>query len=70
MKAIYFTTVFLLVFAVITQLDFISFTFINILFIVGNLLVIFMVYRTLKDLYQTTNKFENWYGDNPREIED
>lgn len=70
MKAIYFTTIFLIVFTVITQLDFISFTFINILFIVGNLLVIFMVYHTLKDLYHTTNKFENWYGDNPREIEE
>ena len=57
MKAIYFTTVFLIVFAAVAQLDFISFTFINILFIVGNLLVVFMVYLTLKDLYQTTKKF-------------
>ena len=70
MKAIYFTTVFLIVFAAVAQLDFISFTFINILFIVGNLLVVFMVCLTLKDLYQTTKKFENWYEDNPRNIEE
>lgn len=70
MKAIYFTTVFLVVFVLLSQLESTSFTLLNVLFIIGNLLVIFMVYRTLKDLYHTTKKFEHWYKDNPRNIKE
>jgi uncharacterized protein HemY len=70
MKAIYFTTVFLVVFALLSQLEITSFTLLNVLFIIGNLLVIFMVYKTLKDLYYTTKKFEHWYEDNPRNIQE
>ena len=69
MKAIFFTTVFLLIFIVLSQLESSSWTLMNILFVIGNLLVIFMVYKVLKNLYKTTRNFENWYEDKPRNIE-
>lgn len=69
MKAIFFTTVFLLVFTVLSQLESSSLTLLNILFIIGNVLVLFMVYKTLRELYTTTKNFENWYEDKPRNIE-
>lgn len=69
MKAIYFTTVFLIVFAALSQIESISLSFMNVLFIISNILVIYMVYRTLRELYYTTKKFEHWYEDNPRDIQ-
>lgn len=70
MKAIYFTSVFLIVLAVLSQFESSSLTLMNILFVIGNVLVIFMVFTTLKDLYHTTKKFDNWYGDNSRKIQE
>ncbi len=69
MKTIYFTTFFLLVFTLLSQLESSSWTLINVMFIIGNLFVIFMVYKVLKELYFTTKNFENWYEDKPRSIQ-
>ena len=69
MKAIIFTTVFLVVFTVLSQLESSSLTLINVLFIIGNILVMFMVYKTLRELYNTTKNFDHWYEDKPRNIE-
>ena len=69
MKAIFFTTVFLVVFTVLSQLESSSLTLMNILFIIGNILVVFMVYKTLKELYTTTKNFDHWYEDKPKNIE-
>jgi hypothetical protein len=30
---------------------------------VGNLLILFMVYRVLHDNYKTNKTFKDWYGD-------
>lgn len=70
MKTIYYTTAFLILFIAFSQLDSTSFMLMSILFIIGNALVIFMVYKTLTDYYKTSKNFENWYEDNPRKIQE
>lgn len=62
---VWFTTVFVLVFAGLCQTNLAISTAI-ILFIVGQLLVLYMVYTVLTDNYSTTKTFKNWYEDHPR----
>jgi uncharacterized membrane protein YagU involved in acid resistance len=64
--SVVFTTVFLVVFTVFSQLD-VSLRLMNALFISGNILVILMVYSVLKDKYTTTKTFKDWYEDKPKE---
>jgi hypothetical protein len=64
--SVVFTTVFLVVFTVFSQLD-VSLRIMNALFISGNILVILMVYSVLKDKYTTTKTFKDWYEDKPKE---
>lgn len=66
MKAVVFTTVFLVVFIVICQFFEVNLAVMSTLFIGGNLLVVFMVYNVLRDLYKTSKSFENWYEENPK----
>lgn len=66
MKSIYFTTVFLIIFLVISQINTANLTLLNGLFITGNVLVVFMVYKVLKEYYKTSKNFQHWYEDNPR----
>jgi hypothetical protein len=61
-----FTTAFLVVFTVFSQLD-VSLKLMNVLFISGNALVLLMVYSVLKDKYTTTKTFKDWYEDKPKE---
>jgi hypothetical protein len=68
MKAVRFTTVFLIVFTIMSQFSEINIALMSAMFIVGNLLVVYMVYKVLIDRYKTYKKFENWYEDNPRKI--
>lgn len=64
--SVVFTTVFLVVFTVFSQLD-VSLRLMNALFISGNILVVLMVYSVLKDKYTTTKTFKDWYEDKPKE---
>lgn len=61
-----FTTVYLFVFTVFSQLDF-SIKLMNVLFINGNILVLWMVYSVLKDKYTTKKTFKDWYEDRPKD---
>lgn len=65
MFLVIFTTVFLVVFTVFSQLD-VSLRVMNALFISGNILVLLMVYSVLKDRYTTSKTFNNWYEDCPK----
>lgn len=60
-----FTTLFLIFFIAFCQFE-TSFKVMNILFIIGNFLIVAMVYRVLKDLYSTTKTFKDWYEDHPK----
>lgn len=64
--SVVFTSAFLVVFTVFSQLD-VSLRIMNALFISGNILVVLMVYSVLKDKYTTTKTFNDWYEDKPKE---
>lgn len=61
---VWFTTVFLILFVLLSQLP-VNFTVLFALMVIGQVLVLFMVYRVLKDKYQTDKSFEDWYEDHP-----
>jgi len=69
MKLVVFTTIFLLVFTILSQTD-VSLKIMYALFIIGNLLVIGMVYAVLTDNYKTTLTFKDWYQDNPKKMDE
>jgi len=64
MFLVLFTTVFLFV---LTGLAFtkIGFSWVFILTVIGQLLVVLMVYKVLKDHYTTNKTFEDFYEDFP-----
>ena len=64
-KLVWFTTLFAVVFAGLSQTN-IAISTAIVLFIVGQLLVIYMVYTVLTDNYSTAKTFKNWYEDHPR----
>ncbi|MGL3000432.1 hypothetical protein [Flavobacterium sp. RSSB_23] len=43
-----------------------SFKIMNILFIIGNFLIVLMVYRVLKSMTSTSKTFADWYEDQPK----
>jgi threonine/homoserine/homoserine lactone efflux protein len=59
------TTVFLLVFTAMSQLDF-SLQIMNLMFFLGNALILWMVYEVLTDKYSTKKEFKDWYEDRPK----
>lgn len=65
LSLVIFTTLFLIFFIAFCQFE-TSFKVMNILFIIGNFLIVAMVYRVLKDLYSTTKTFKDWYEDHPK----
>lgn len=68
-KAIFFvivTSLFLLMYTALAQFD-VSVRLVYSLFLIGNILVITMVYKVLKENYSTNKNFNHWYQDNPRE---
>ena len=68
MKYIIFTTNFLICYTVLFQF-YENYALLMSLFIVGNGLIIFTVYKTLTEDYSTKKVFNDWYEDNPRKKE-
>ena len=64
MKLVWFVTAYLVVYAMLSQFN-TPFTLMYSLFIVGHGLVIYMVYKVLRDAYSTKKTFEDWYEDRP-----
>ncbi|MDE1205303.1 hypothetical protein [Tenacibaculum larymnensis] len=59
-----FVTIFLLVLTVLVYTN-IGFSWVFILTVIGQLLVVLMVYKVLKDHYTTDKTFEDFYEDYP-----
>ena len=63
-KLLWFTTLFVLAFAALCQTN-INLSTLMLIFIVGQILILLMVYIVLKDNYSTTKTFKNWHEDHP-----
>ncbi|QBZ96671.1 hypothetical protein [Flavobacterium sangjuense] len=61
-KVVWFTTIYVFAFACISQTNIPVPVAIG-LYILGNFLILFMVYTVLHDKYKTSKTFEDWYGD-------
>ena len=59
-----FVTIFLLVLTALVY-TYIGFSWVFILTVIGQLLVVLMVYKVLKDHYTTDKTFEDFYEDYP-----
>ena len=59
-----FVTIFLLVLTALAYTN-IGFSWVFILTVIGQLLVVLMVYKVLKDHYTTDKTFEDFYEDYP-----
>ena len=66
-KLVWFTTLFFIVFVGLCQTN-INPSTLLIIFIVGQILVLFMVYKVLKDQYSSTKTFKDWYEDHRIDI--
>ena len=66
MFMVVFTTIFLVVFTLFSQLE-VSSRIMNALFLAGNALVLLMVYTVLRDKYTTSKTFKDWYEDRPKQ---
>ncbi|MEE4000120.1 hypothetical protein V1T75_07195 [Tenacibaculum sp. FZY0031] len=64
MFLVLFVTVFLLVLTALVYTN-IGFSWVFILTVIGQLLVVLMVYKVLKDHYTTNKTFEDFYEDHP-----
>lgn len=64
MFLVLFVTVFLLVLTALVYTN-IGFSWVFILTVIGQLLVVLMVYKVLKDHYTTDKTFEDFYEDYP-----
>ena len=64
MFLVLFVTIFLLVLTALVYTD-IGFSWVFILTVIGQLLVVLMVYKVLKDHYTTDKTFEDFYEDYP-----
>lgn len=60
------TTLLLIAVTVMASLNF-SFTWVFYLTVIGQVSVVWMVYKTLKDKYTTNKTFEHFYEDHPIE---
>ena len=66
---VYLVSIFLVVLVMLAQLN-IRPDIIFYLMVIGQFLVVFMVYKVLTDSnYKTTKTFDDWYEDNPVEKE-
>ena len=63
-KLVWVTTLYLVVFTVLTQLN-TPIAFLFGMLVVGQCLVLFMVYKVLTDSYTTNKTFKDWYEDKP-----
>lgn len=63
-KIIMLTTLFFLGFVVYTHFEVIPWLLLT-LFVIGHLLILYMVYSVLKDPYKTKKTFKDWYEDRP-----
>ncbi|WP_414000252.1 hypothetical protein ACMDB5_06795 [Flavobacterium sp. W1B] len=68
-KLVWFTTLFVFIFAGLCQTN-IDLTILINIFIIGHFLILFMVYTVLKDNYSTSKTFKDWYEDHPMETLD
>lgn len=64
MFLVLFVTIFLLVLTALVYTN-IGFSWVFILTVIGQLLVVLMVYKVLKDYYTTDKTFEDFYEDYP-----
>ncbi|CAM1354075.1 hypothetical protein [Tenacibaculum ascidiaceicola] len=64
MFLVLFVTIFLLVLTALVYTN-IGFSWVFILTVIGQLLVVLMVYKVLKDHYTTDKTFEDFYEDYP-----
>lgn len=58
-------SVFLVFFTALTLMD-VRFDYLFYLMMIGQFLVVIMVYKVLTDQYETDKTFDNWYEDDPR----
>ena len=65
-KLVWFTTIYVFVFAGLCQID-VALPVIMTLYCVGMPLILFMVYTVLNDDYKTSKTFKDWYEDHPVE---
>lgn len=68
-KLVWFTTIYVFVFAGLCQTN-TSLPVLMSLYIIGILLIPFMVYKVLRDHYTTLKTFKDWYEDRPVETLD
>ncbi|WP_139135205.1 hypothetical protein [Roseivirga sp. 4D4] len=59
--SIYLTTAVVVLYTLLTQMG-VSFPIVFMLFIVSQIVLVYMIYRILTDKYQTQRTFEDWYG--------
>lgn len=64
MAIVAFTTMVLIVLTIMVSMNF-SFNWVFYLTIIGQALVVFMVYKVLTDDYKTDKTFEDFYEDHP-----
>lgn len=64
MAIVAFTTMVLIVLTIMVSMNF-SFNWVFYLTIIGQALVVFMVYKVLTDDYRTDKTFEDFYEDHP-----
>ena len=63
---VWFTTLYVFAFAVLTRVMQ-SFMILIPMLIFGQILILYMVYKVLTDNFKTTQDFDVWYQDNPKE---
>lgn len=68
-QLVWFTTLYVFIFAGLCQFN-IPLTVLISLLIFGHLLILFMVYTVLKDKYTTKKTFKDWYEDHPMDTLD
>lgn len=68
-KLVWFTTLYVFIFAGLCQLN-VPLQVLIISLIFGYFLILFMVYKVLKDKYTTTKTFKDWYEDHPMDTLD
>lgn len=63
-KLVWFTTVYVFVFAALNQIN-VDLRIIMSLHLIGFFLIPYMTYTVLTDNYKTTKTFKDWYEDQP-----
>lgn len=61
-KLVWFTTIYVFIFAFLCQTDTVLPVLMS-MYCIGNILILFMVYSVLRDNYKTNKTFKDWYGD-------